>query len=286
MTTLLLGNCLDLMCGIPDGSVDMVLADLPYGTTHCKWDTVIPFPPLWEQYERVIKDNGAILLFSAQPFTTDLITSNRALFRYEIIWEKTQKTGFFNAKKMPLRAHENICVFYKKLPTYNPQMQTLSEEYIKEHLVPLGRTRRNSDFKKTNGGAFGKVSKQKAEKWAYTDDGTRFPTDVIKFSNWNGTLFGKGQGNKAVHPTRKPTAILEYLIRTYTNEGETVLDNTMGSGSTGVACVNTRRNFIGMELELNYFNIAQERIREAQERAEIEDAQLSIFTKNGGDHDA
>lgn len=258
---LLQGDCLELMREIPDGSVDMVLCDLPYGTTHCKWDVVIPFDPLWEQYERVIKENGAIVIFSAQPFTTDLICSNRKHFRYEIIWEKTQQTGFFNAKKMPLRCHENICVFYKKLPTYNPQMWT--------HPNPqIGRKRKNSDYKKTNGGAFGTVSKEKAESWVYCDDGTRFPRDVIKFSNWNGSLFGDKR-KSVPHETAKPVPLLEYLIKTYTNPSEIVLDNCMGSGSTGVAAVNTGRDFIGIELDTGYFETACRRIEDAQAQYRI-----------------
>ena len=258
----MLGDCLELMQQIPDKSVDMVLCDPPYGTTQLEWDKCLPMDQVWEQLQRIVKDNGAILLFSFQPFTTDLINSNRKMFKYEIIWEKTQKTGFFNAKKAPLRAHENICVFYRKQPTYNPQMQTLSKEYIADHLVPIGRTRRNSDFKKTNGGAFGKVSIKAAEAWSYTDNGIRYPADVIKFSNWNGSLFGN-EAKKVKHPTQKPLELLEYLIRTYTNEGDTVLDYTMGSGSTGIACVNTGRNFIGIELNSDFFELAKDRMKSA-----------------------
>lgn len=267
------GDCLELMRDIPDGSVDMVLCDLPYGTTQCAWDKVIPFEPLWQQYKRIIKNNGAIVLFSVQPFTTDLICSNRKMFRYEIIWEKTQKLGFLNAKKMPLRAHENILIFYKRLPTYNPQKYQLSEEYIKSHLVPIGRTRAGR-----NGKSYEQYIGRKAEQYAeyrkddyvYTDSGERFPSDVIKFSNWNGTLFGKAQTNAAKHPTAKPVPLLEWLIRTYTNPGETVLDNCMGSGSTGVACVNTGRDFIGIELDPGYFETARKRIADAQAQIRME----------------
>ena len=203
------GDCLEKMKEIPDKSIDMILCDLPYGVTKVKWDTVIPFEPLWEQYERIIKLNGAIVLFSTQPFTTDLICSNRNMFRYEIVWEKTQKTGFYNANKMPLKGHENILVFYK-----------------------------------------------------------RYPHDVIHFSNWNGALFGKTK-KATKHPTQKPVPVLEYLIKTYTNEGDTVLDNCMGSGSTGVACVNTGRDFIGIELDDNYFQIAEKRINDAMAIKEV-----------------
>ncbi len=252
------GDCLELMKDIPDNSIDLILCDPPYGTTHCEWDKRIPFEPLWKQYNRIIKDNGAILLFSSQPFSTDLINSNRKLFRYEIIWEKTMRTGFYNAKKMPLRIHENILVFYRHLPTYNPQKYKLSEEYINKHLVPIGGKRKNSDYKKV-GKAWGGVSKEAAENYIYTDTGERYPTDVIKFSNWNGTLFGDKR-KTVKHPTAKPVPLLEYLIKTYTNEGDTVLDNCMGSGSTGVACVNLNRNFIGFELREDFFEIAKNRI--------------------------
>lgn len=221
------GDCLELMKEIPDGSVDMILCDLPYGTTKLEWDIRIPFEPLWEQYNRIIKQNGAIVLFSSQPFTTDLINSQRKLFRYEIIWEKTQRTGFYNANKMPLRCHENILVFYKKLPTYNPQKYELSDDYIKNHCTSIGRTRKVSDWHYCAGNFVGRCSKEKAENYSYTDDGTRFPTDVIKFSNWNGTLFGN-KSKSVNHPTQKPAPLLEYLIKTYTNEGNTVLDNCMG----------------------------------------------------------
>lgn len=256
MINLMQGDCLELMKNIPDNSVDMILCDLPYGTTNCEWDIPIPFEPLWYQYNRIAKNNAAILLFGSQPFATDLINSQRNIFRYEIIWEKTQCTGFYNAKKMPLKAHENICVFYKKLPAYNPQKNMMPN-------APIGHKRKNSDYKKTSGKAFGRVSKEKAELWEYVDDGTRYPTDIIKFSNWNGALFGKT--DKATkHPTQKPVALLEYLIKTYSLPGDVVLDNCMGSGSTGVACVNTGRDFIGIELENKFFDIAAMRISEAE----------------------
>ncbi|MBD5112397.1 MAG: site-specific DNA-methyltransferase [Ruminococcaceae bacterium] len=257
------GDCLELMQDIPDKSIDLILCDLPYGTTRLEWDKPIPFEPLWEQYNRIIKDNGAILLFSAQPFTTDLINSNRKMFRYEIIWEKTLVTGFYNAKKMPLRIHENILVFYKHLPTYNPQKHQLTQEYIEQHLVRIGEKRKNSDYKrKSTGKAWGGVSKEADEIWEYTDTGERYPTDIVKFSNWNGTLFGN-KTKTVKHPTQKPLPLLEYLIKTYSNEGDVVLDNCMGSGSTGVACVNLNRNFIGIELDQHFFEVAKERINSA-----------------------
>lgn len=252
---LLHGNCLELMKEISDKSIDMILCDLPYGQTCCDWDIPIDMESLWNQYKRIIKDHGAILLFSTQPFTTDLICSNRRMFRYEIIWEKTQKTGFYNANKMPLKGHENILVFYKKIPTYHPIKRKISELEAKIRGVNIGKTRQKKADRCV---LYGHIDAQD-----YTDDGTRYPHDVIHFSNWNGALFGNL--NKVTkHPTQKPIPLLEYLIKTYTNEGDIVLDNCMGSGSTGVACVNLNRDFIGMELKQEYFNIAKERIHKAQ----------------------
>ena len=228
------GDCLELMREIPDKSTDMVLCDLPYGTTRNKWDSVIPLNKLWEQYERIIKDNGAIVLFSQMPFSAELVHSNLKLFKYEWIWQKDNGTGFLNAKKMPLKIHENILVFYKKLPLYNPQMRT----GFKPYKCKQGRH-------STNYGAY--------EQGHITEsNGERYPIDIIKFKKDSG-----------LHPTQKPVELLEYLIKTYTNENETVLDNCMGSGSTGVACVNTNRNFIGYELNEKYFEIAGKRINEA-----------------------
>lgn len=247
--TLLCGDCLELMKDISDKSVDMILCDLPYGTTQLKWDSVIPFQPLWEQYERIIKDNGAIVLFSAQPFTTDLINSNRKLFRYEIIWEKTTKSGYLDAKKKPLKCHEVICIFYKHRPTYNPIM-------TKVKTSQLGKSKK--------AGKPMEQYKNDLKTPYYTDTGERYPTDIIKFSSWNGGGFG--DGSKAVkHPTQKPIPLLEYLIKTYSNEGGLVLDNCMGSGSTGVACIDTGRKFIGIELNEEYYRIAQNRIKKALE---------------------
>lgn len=262
------GDCLELMKNISDRSVNMVLCDLPYGITQCAWDKALPLEPLWEQYKRICKENAPIILFSVQPFTTDLINSNRKMFRYEIIWEKVQKLGFLNAKKMPLRAHENILVFYKRLPTYNPQKYRKADlhgtkprngvngKYYEQY---IGKTRKNSDSKKVTGNIYGPVSKGSAETYTYTDDGTRYPSDVIHFSNWNGVCFGR-KDSYIKHPTSKPVPLLEYLIKTYSNPGDTILDNCMGSGSTGVACLNTGRDFIGMELDPGFFEIAKERI--------------------------
>ena len=248
---LLQGDCLELMKNIPDCSIDLILCDLPYGITKCNFDKIIPFEELWKEYKRIIKEHGAIILFSAQPFTTDLIQSNRKMFRYEIIWEKTLPTGFLNAKKMPMKYHENICVFYKHLPTYNPIMRMVERKDV-------GRIR-------TNGGKAQQYGEFRKENWAYVEKGERYPGDVIKFSNWNGALFGRTE-KATKHPTQKPVPLLEYLIMTYTNERDVVLDNCMGSGSTGVACVNTGRDFIGIEIEENYFKIAEKRIKEAVEK--------------------
>ena len=229
------GDCLKLMNNIPDKSVDMILCDLPYGTTHNKWDSVIPFEPLWEHYNRIIKDNGAICLFGQGLFTANLICSNKKMYRYDLIWEKTKAGGFLNARRMPLQAHENISIFYKKIPIYNPQME-IGKPYTKKSVT-------NGDGK--NYGKFDRVGK------TAVNDGTRFPRSVIKISNDN---------HKSLHPTQKPVALCEYLIKTYTNDGGAVLDNCMGSGTTGVACKHLNRKFIGIELDNTYFEIAKQRI--------------------------
>ena len=238
------GDCLELMKNIPDGSVDMILCDLPYGTTACKWDNVIPFEPLWEQYNRVIKDNGAIVLFGAEPFTSKLICSNLKMFKYNWIWEKDKATGHLNAKKQPMRTVETVSVFYSKQCTYNPQLTDKPKENI-----------RPATTKRTNIDNYGKMDKESVRGIPINKS---YPKDIIFFRACSGD---KG---KSFHPTQKPVALLEYLIRTYTNEGETILDNCMGSGSTGVACVNLKRNFIGIELEEEYFKIAEERINNAR----------------------
>lgn len=256
-------DCLEGMKRIPDGSVDMVLCDLPYGTTQLKWDVRLPFDKLWEQWLRVCKSNAAIVLFSSQPFTTDLINSNRKMFKYEIIWKKTQRTGFFDAKKRPLRLHENILLFYDKQPTYNPQ------RVIKDNAIGVGRRWGNSDFNKTNGGFVGKVGKEKAETYYYEEKGWRYPTDVIEYSNWHGVLFGNTD-RYIKHPTKKPVDLCEYLIKTYTNEGELVLDNCMGSGTTAVAAVKENRHYIGFELSKEYFDKACERIKNEQRQLKLD----------------
>ena len=244
------GDCLEVMPQIPSGSIDMILCDLPYGTTACKWDTIIPFEPLWEQYERVIKDSGAIVLTACQPFTSALVMSNAKLFRYEWCWKKNP-VGFLNAKRMPLKDKEDVCVFYKKLPTYNPQgvvrvdLMVANGRNLRERIGEKGLATHN-------GGRLG---------GAYKQEYTNYPRQVITFQ----------QDGDGLHPTQKPVALFEYLIKTYTNEGETVLDNCIGSGTTAIACMNTDRNFIGIEKEKKYFDIANERVAShtAQQRLEL-----------------
>lgn len=233
------GDCLEVMKNIPDKSVDMILCDLPYGTTQCKWDSIIPFDNLWEQYNRIIKNNGAIVLFGSEPFSTNLRMSNIKNYKYDWIWRKTKAQGFLNCKKMPLKDYENICVFYKKQPIYNPQ----GLKFGSFNNFRKSKINKNEDVYGT-------------ERKFSTSIASNYPKQIIKFSNKS----GKGH----LHPTQKPVELLEYLIKTYTNEGETVLDNCMGSGSTGVACVNTNRNFIGIELDEGYFKIAEERLREIE----------------------
>ena len=237
------GDCLEIMKNITDKSVDMILCDLPYGTTSCAWDIVIPFEPLWEQYNRVIKENGAIVLFSNQPFTTDLINSNRKMWKYEIVWKKNTCTGSLLAKKRPMKQYETLEVFYNKQPTYNPQKIKRTEEELK---------RLSKKSVKTSGTdiqTYGGMTLNRYENLY------KMPSNVIEFD----AVFNRSK-EKTPHPTQKPVVLLEYLINTYTNENEIVLDNCMGSGSTGVACKNLNRKFIGIELNEEYFNIAKERI--------------------------
>lgn len=232
-TWLMFGDCLERMKEIPDDSVDMVLCDLPYGTTQNKWDSIIPFEELWEQYNRVCC--GAIVLTAAQPFTSALIMSNVRDFKYQWVWEKTQAVGHLNAWKQPMRKHEDVCVFYKKQPTYNPQITDKPKENIRPQ---TSRTKPTDNY-----GAHGlDVFKCPPDK--------SMPSSLLKFAN----------AQKTVHPTQKPVALMEYLIKTYTNEGDTVLDNCMGSGTTGVACRNTNHKFIGIEMDPTYYGIACGRI--------------------------
>ena len=243
MYQLLHGDCLEEMKKIPDKSIDMILCDLPFGiTSRNKWDVVIPFDALWKQYERIIKNNGAIILFGSGMFTADLMCSNKKLWRYNLIWEKTQPTGFLNAKKMPLRNHEDICVFYIAPPKYNPQKTT-------GHARKISTAKHKENSKNT-------TNYDKHGLTTY-DSTERYPKSVITFA--------KDIQKSALHPTQKPVALCEYLIKTYTDEGDTILDNCMGSGSVGVACLNTNRNFIGIELDDNYFEIAKNRIENIDE---------------------
>lgn len=236
--TLLQGDCLKLLRGVKDHSIDMILADLPYGITQNKWDSIIPLEPLFEQYKRIIKDHGAILLFGDEPFASKLRLSNEKYYRYDWIWIKSKSTGFLNANRMPLKNTETISIFYKHLPIYNPQM-TQGKPYAWK----------NKDMSKTTN--YGKYK----TNVSVNNNGTRYPLKTIRFKSIDRI--------KSVHPTQKPVDLLKYLIETYTNEGMTVLDNTMGSGSTGVAAKELKRNFIGMELDEDYFKIAKQRINQA-----------------------
>ena len=245
MLDLLKGDCLELMKEIPSKSIDMVLCDLPYGSLKADWDKPIPFTPLWEQYNRIIKEGGIIALFCSGTFTVDLINSNKNAFKYKLIWKKNVPTGMSSAKYRPMKYYEEICIFGKSKGTYNP---------IMKKRVGKGKACYNYDH---YCGASNHVSYEKIKK-RYNPDYVQ-PSDVLEFSvvpNRSGKL----------HPTQKPVELCEYLIKTYTNEGDTVLDNCMGVGSTGVACINTNRNFIGIELDENYFTIAVKRIEEAKKR--------------------
>lgn len=237
-TSLYHGDCLDLMRHIPDASIDMILCDPPYGTTACKWDVIIPFEPMWAELKRIIKPGGAIALFGSEPFSSLLRCSNLKGFRYDWIWEKPNATGFLNAKIQPLRAHETVSIFYSKKPTYNPQKTQ-------------GHRRKQSERVDINSECYGKAIKRVAY-----DSSERYPRTV--------QIFASDKQVESLHPMQKPVALLEYLIKTYTNENETVLDFTMGSGSTGVACMNTNRKFIGIEKDEGYFNIANKRISDSE----------------------
>lgn len=242
------GDCLELMKNISDKSIDMILCDLPYGTTACNWDIIIPFEPLWEQYERIIKDRGAILLFGSQPFTSELVHSNLKLFKYEWIWKKSRfNSGFAHAKNKPLKKHENIVVFSKGFTIHEEQSDNRMI-YNPQGLIETNIQRHN---KTVQNASFSARPSHRATVQKFKN----YPSSVIEFDITEDDYIGK-----ALHPCQKPVELLEYLIKTYTNEGDMVLDNCMGSGSTGVACKNTGRDFIGIELDENYFNIAKKRI--------------------------
>lgn len=246
---LLKGDCLEIMKTIPDKSINMILCDLPYGVTQNKLDVAIPLDRLWKQYERIIKDNGAIILFAQGVFYIDLVNSNRKLFRYDLVWDKQLTSGFLNAKRMPLRQHEQIAVFYKKLPTYNPQFKEGKPLHSK------GTSYKDKEHKNQNYGEFKMTDDNRAGSTQ------KYPTSILSFA--------KPHPSIAMHRTEKSIPLLEYLIKTYTNESETILDNCMGSGTTGVACVNTNRNFIGIEITDEYFDIAKNRILETKNKMQV-----------------
>jgi len=239
------GDCLEIMRELPDASIDMVLCDLPYGTTACAWDSIVPLEEMWTAYKRLVRSGGAIVLTAAQPFTTALIASNYRMFKYVWVWDKVLPRGHLNAKKQPLRVHEDVVVFCDGPTAYHPQMT-------------LGHKRKIAHTRYTKGGDGSQVY-GKEERDTHYDSDERYPTSILSLSTAN-------QRGK-VHPTQKPVELFEYLVRTYTNEGDTVLDNTMGSGTTGVACANTGRNFIGIEKDAGYFDIACKRLGLADEPA-------------------
>lgn len=244
------GDCLQLMKDIPDKSIDMIVCDLPYGVLNrqnksARWDATIPFDKLWDAYLRIIKDNGAIVLFASGMFTSDLMQSQRKFWRYNLVWDKGRKTGFLNANRMPLRQHEDICVFYKKLPVYNPQMTKVA---------PHRRNHSKGNFQTETNNCYGNYVAVPA---IITD--TKYPSSIISIPKEHCV-------GKFFHPTQKPVALLEWVIKTYSSPGDVVLDNCMGSGTTGVACVNTGRRFIGFELCQDYFDVAKERIVSAKEK--------------------
>ena len=234
------GNCLEIMPDIPDKSIDMILCDLPYGVLNrnnplAKWDSVVPFESLWRQYKRIIKDNGVIVLFAQGMFTANLLMSNQTMWRYNLVWKKSNRiSGFLNSNRMPLRNHEDIAVFYNKLPTYNPQMTKGEKSHTRGHGINL----KNSCYGKHNF----------IQGTEYTTD--KFPISILNFD----------RDHPPIHPTQKPVALFEYLIKTYTNKGDLVLDNCAGSGTTAIACKNLKRNFILIEKEMKYVEIARKRI--------------------------
>ncbi len=250
MNKIMQGDCLELMKDIPDGSVDMILADLPYGTTACKWDTIIPFEPLWEQYKRVIKPNGAIVLTASQPFTSALVMSNPKMFKYEWIWEKPQPSNSLLANKQPLKYHENILVFGGN--KYNPEMWEGKPNH--------GRNDSGEDMKT-------EILGTKIKRTTTNKNGIKYPKSIIKFT---APRTGK------IHPTQKPVALFEYLIKTYTNEGDLVLDNVAGSFTTAVAADNLNRNWICIEQEQEYCEIGRKRINENRERLHLLDNRAII----------
>ena len=262
MIKLYKGDCLEIMKQIPNGSIDMILADLPYGTTACKWDTIIPFDKLWEQYERLIKPNGVIALTATQPFASLLITSNLKLFKQELIWDKIMPVGHLIAGKRIMSVHENILLFYAKQPTFNRQFTERKDEDRRKNIV--------SNYEKlTNTSKTELVKNTPETKFANGYDNTKVnPKSIISITK-------RMPHKDRLHPTQKPVALMEYLIKTYTNENDIVLDNCMGSGSTGVAARNLNRRFIGIELEKKYFDIAEKRINGEIVYRKIEEPELN-----------
>lgn len=246
--TVLKGDCLELMKDIPDKSIDMILCDLPYGTTACKWDTIIPFKPLWEQYERIIKDNGAIVLTASQPFTTKLISSNFDMFKYCWYWVKSKPNGFQHAKNKPMTKVEEVCVFSKAPMGHVSQLGNKRMKYFPQGIKPAGK-------KVIKEGKHGRILGARPNQVGREYESyTGFPHNVLEYPNVT--------GKKALHPTQKPVELFEYLIRTYTNEGDIVLDNCAGSGTTAIACINTNRNYILIEKEEQYYELIKKRIAE------------------------
>ena len=251
---LIQGDCLEKMKDIPDKSIDMILCDLPYGTTKCKWDVVIPFDKLWEQYNRVVKPNGGIALFGNEPFSSALRLSNLFAYRYDWYWQKDKAANFLFGNKMPLKVIEVISVFYSALPTYNPQKEINPKGVSKRHLSP-NPSKISKNVKEVMGGSWKETEMDETQNY----HGKHYEADKLLPKQL--VYFSREQRGK-VHPTQKPVALAEYLIKTYTNEGDLVLDNCMGSGTTGVACKNLNRNFIGIEKDPEYFKIAEKRINE------------------------
>lgn len=247
---IMLGDCMELMKEIPDGRVDMIMCDLPYGTTACKWDSVIPFKPLWNEYRRVCKDNAAIVLMGSQPFTSALVMSNIGDYRCSWVWAKGKSGNFAIAKTQPLRVTEDVLVFSRGRNTYNPQMTPAKKGNMRS---------RNKAYKQRNGGMLHEISSGTFVCSESHREDLRYPTSILEFKSTEGEC----NNTNRVHPTQKPVALMEYLIRTYTNENEIVLDNCMGSGTTGVACAKSNRRFIGIERDETYFNFAFERIDKA-----------------------
>jgi len=250
------GDCLEVMVDIPDGSVDAVIADPPYGTTTCKWDSIIPLEPMWEQLKRVIKPNGAIVMTATEPFTSTLVVSNIKNLREKLVWVKHRPSNFACGKIMHLKYHEDVVVFCNGKPTYNPQMQVRKSDRVTQ--AQKGKSK-NWNTTRTDGEEVSFKTQYGPKEWSDYDANLKYPSTVLEIP-----AVVSNSLEKTKHPTQKPVALMEYLIRTYTNEGETVLDFTMGSGTTGVACVKTKRDFIGIELDDGYFKIAEQRIMKTE----------------------